>query len=182
MRFYIVSFILLGCLIPTGSLARNGYFGIRGGISEERETEIIDKYASAGFMSVYIGGQSGIFRIEGEYTASSRVKYEDIDTTAQFQRLMANSYIDLHVSRYVRPYLSAGIGPAWYSAHDKTAGKKENGTNFAWNASAGIGVKLTRNLTFDTGYRYADMGDVSLNSQTLHFNTQEFYAGMRFLF
>ena len=173
---------LFGLMISSSVYAGNGYFGVRGGISDLRETDVVDKYKSAGFVSAYIGGQSSAFRAEVEYTALSKVKFESLQTDSQFQRLMANGYVDLHVSRYVRPYFGAGIGSAFYSVHDKKSQNKSSGANFAWNATAGAGVKLTKNVTFDTGYRYVDMGDVSVGNQNLHFNTQEVYAGLRFSF
>ena len=183
MKIQLFGFMLLfGLSITSTAFAGNGYFGVRGGISDIRETDVADKYKGAGFISAYIGGQSSVFRAEAEYTALSKVKFESIQTDSQLQRLMANGYIDLHVSRYVRPYFGAGIGSAFYSVHDKNTKKKSSGTNFAWDATIGVGVKLTKNVTFDTGYRYADMGDVSVGNKDLHFDAQEVYAGLRFSF
>ena len=173
---------LLSLALSSSVYARSGYFGARGGVSDLRETDVADKYKSAGFVSAYVGGQTGVFRAEAEYTALSKVKFESVQTDSQFQRLMANGYVDLHVLRYVRPYFGAGIGSAFYSVHDKKSQNKASGANFAWNATVGIGVKLTKNVTFDTGYRYADMGDVSVGNQNLHFDAQEVYAGLRFSF
>ncbi len=179
IHFLILFFALT---LSSAAFAGNGYFGARGGISDIRETDVADKYKSAGFISAYIGGQTGIFRAEAEYTALSKVKFESIQTDSQMQRLMANGYIDMHVSRYVHPYFGAGIGSAFYSVNDKKSHNKSSGTNFAWNATVGVGVKLTKNVTFDTGYRYVDMGDVSAENQNLHFDAHEAYVGLRFSF
>lgn len=37
--------------------------------------------------------------------------------------------------------------------------------NFAWNLMAGLGYKITDNLTWDTNYRYVDMGDFTVNGE-----------------
>lgn len=36
-------------------------------------------------------------------------------------------------------------------------------TNFAWNLIAGLGYNITDNLTWDTNYRYVDMGDFTVD-------------------
>lgn len=183
MRIQLFCFMFLfGLTMSSSVYAGGGYFGARGGVSDLRETDVVDKYSSAGFVSAYVGGYSDAFRAEAEYTALSKVKFETLQTDSQFQRLMANGYVDLHVSRYVRPYFGAGIGSAFYSVNNKKSQNKSSGANFAWNATAGVGVKLTKNVTFDTGYRYVDMGDVSVDDQNLHFDAQEIYAGLRLSF
>lgn len=177
-----IALLLTTVFLTIPAYARHGYFGIRGGFTETRETEIIDKYEATGFGSGYIGAYNGPFRVEAEYTLTGKTEYDNTHTTAQFQRIMANSYIDLPVSRYVRPYIGAGVGTAYYSIKDTQMKTKETGNNFTWNATAGIGIKLTRNVTFDSGYRYVDMGDITVQKQDMHFDTQEVYAGLRFLF
>lgn len=39
----------------------------------------------------------------------------------------------------------------------------DSDTNFAWNLIAGLGYNITDNLTWDTNYRYVDMGDVTVS-------------------
>lgn len=184
--FLKMSSLFLTALLLTAlpAQARNGYFGVRGGISDVHEKDIVDEYVSGGFGSGYIGFYSGAFRGEVEYTYISRADYDDnqLDLDADFQRVMANAYVDAPITRYVRPYLGGGVGTAIYSVKDNLTHTKESGSNFAWNATAGLGIKLTRNLTFDSGYRYVDMGKVELGEDELHFVAHEVYAGMRFLF
>lgn len=175
-------FLAAICMCSFSAQAKNAYFGTRVGTTDVRETEVIDKFNTTGFGSVYLGGNISVLRFEGEYTFAGKVKYSTLDLTHQSQRLMANGYVDLHVSRYVRPFLGLGAGTTFYSVESKTAHNKSTGTNFTWNASAGVGIRLTRNLTFDIGYRYVDMGDVDIGQQNLHFNSQEMFAGIRFLF
>lgn len=39
----------------------------------------------------------------------------------------------------------------------------DSDTNFAWNLVAGLGYNITDNLTWDTSYRYMDMGDFNVD-------------------
>ncbi len=176
------------CVSASPAMAKHGYFGFRGGLTDIHESDIVDDYVSAGFGSAYLGFYNGPLRLEAEFTATSQADYDeeeigkDTQLSAQFQRIMANAYIDINASRYVRPYIGGGIGTAFYTVKNDDIDMKETGNNFAWNAGAGVGVKLTRNLTFDTGYRYVDMGTVELDNQDMQFSAHEAYAGLRFLF
>lgn len=172
---------LIGLLVCNMACA-GGYFGVRVGGSDVHETEIIDKYDATGSGSAYVGVYRGPVRAEVEYSVLGKAKYEDTKTTAQFQRVMANGYIDLNVTRYVRPYIGAGIGTAFYKIDECGSRRDETGSSLAWSATAGVGIRLTRNVTFDSGYRYVDMGDVTIKNDELHFGSQEVYAGLRFLF
>lgn len=164
-------------------LAQNGYFGARGGISEIHENNIENQYNSVGFGSGYIGVYGGPFRAEAEYTLTSNAKYDEkYPLEAHFQRVMGNIYLDMPFTRYVRPYVGGGIGTAFYAVKDKAKDTKESGHNFAWNAGGGLGIKLTRNVTFDSGYRYINMGSVETKTEELNFDAHEVYAGLRFLF
>lgn len=172
---------LLGLLVSHVACA-GGYFGFRVGGSDVNETEVIDKYDTTGFGSAYVGAYRGPIRAEVEYSVLGKAKYEGTKTNVQFQRVMANGYVDLNVTRYVRPYIGGGVGTAFYKMDEYGSTHDETGTSFAWNATAGVGIRLTRNVTFDSGYRYVDMGDVTVKNDELHFGAQEVYAGLRFLF
>lgn len=176
--------ILTTICVTMPAYARHGYFGVRGGVSDIHENDVVDAYVSSGFGSGYLGFYSGPFRSEIEYTYASQADYDDrrLDLEAQFQRVMANAYVDVPITRYVRPYFGGGAGTAFYSVKNNLTETKHSGNNFAWNATAGLGIKLTRNVTFDSGYRYVDMGTVELGPDDLHFVAHEAYAGVRFLF
>ncbi len=181
--FSLLTLIAL-CCTTQAAYARNGYFGFRGGVTDTHEKDVIDDAVSTGFGSAYIGAYSGPFRGEIEYTYASRADYDETspDTEAQFQRVTANAYLDVPITRYVRPYIGGGVGTAIYKVKDTATELEETGNNFSWNATAGIGIKLTRNLTFDSGYRYVDMGNVEINNNEMNFAAHEAYAGVRFLF
>lgn len=44
-------------------------------------------------------------------------------------------------------------------------------TNFAWNLIAGLGYNITDNLTWDTNYRYIDMGDFTVDGDFVRTNS-----------
>lgn len=181
MRFSMF-FLMVACLLSLSAEAKNGYFGARVVASDVRETEISDRYKTAAGASAYVGAYANIFRIEGEYTVLGKVRHDSLGTSSRFQRVMANGYIDMYFTRFVRPYLGAGLGSTFYSVEHKSSGAKESGNNFTWSATAGVGVRLTRNVTIDTGYRFVNMGDVALENKNMHFDTHEFYSGLRFMF
>ncbi len=183
-RFSFCLWGILGLVVSVPSWA-GGYFGVRGGLADVHETEITKEYVSSGFVSGYVGVQTQPFRGEVEYTYVSPADYDDgkrNDMQARFQRVMANGYIDVPLTRYVRPYVGGGVGTSFITIEDNKTDQRENTTHFTWQATAGVGIKLTRNVTFDSGYRYVDMGQIEMNEQELHFATHDVYAGLRFAF
>ncbi|MDR3157526.1 MAG: outer membrane beta-barrel protein [Zoogloeaceae bacterium] len=88
------------------------------------------------------------------------------------QTLFTNIRWDFRNSSPVTPYPSAGIGVAFLklkvdlllanSPSDFYTGSESHSkTNFAWNIGAGVGWQLSKQLTLDAGYCYADLGKVS---------------------
>lgn len=159
-----------------------GYFSVRGGINDVKESAILEKRTNDNFISVALGTNTGPFRMEGEYSYLQPVEFKTPKIKARFQRAMAQGYIDLPVTRYVQPYLNAGAGASFYHVSGFSA--SESATNFAWNIGGGVGFRLTRNLTADTGLRYVDMGKADLKDaqKKLDFSSFESYVGLRFLF
>lgn len=82
---------------------------------------------------------------------------------------LANGYWDIGTFRGFTPYLGAGIGTAEVTLSNfkdvnlVTNGlhwAKENSEwNFAWALQAGFSYEISPDLTFDMGYRYANLGD-----------------------
>lgn len=180
MRNSTLVICTLIALIAALPAQARGYFGVRGGTSEVKESDVINKRSEAAMGAAYIGAYSGPFRGEVEYTFIPTSKYKKEHVEADFQRIMGQAYIDLPVTPYVMPYLNAGAGSALYSI--KSVGEKESGSSFAWNVGAGVGVKLTRNIIADAGFRYVDMGTVTVNKTDMSFDSYEGYVGARFLF
>jgi OOP family OmpA-OmpF porin len=108
--------------------------------------------------------------------------------------LMLNAIYDFSDFGRWEPYVGAGLGltkgevtmvandflndtgtvlvanPACVSAAvvantARACGINDHETNFAWNLIAGLGYSITDNLTWDTTYRYIDMGDFTLDGE-----------------
>ena len=164
-----------------------GYFSVRGGLSDVREKTYLDTNEAVFVPSGAVGFYDGPFRAEVEYAYLSSGDFEKKGTDTpilktKFSRVMGNAYIDLKMTPYIHPYVSAGAGVAHYNVEHKDL--KKTGSNFAWSAGGGVGFRLTRNLTADAGIRYIDLGEVELKegSDPLTFDTVETYMGLRFLF
>jgi len=91
--------------------------------------------------------------------------------------IMANAYFDLGTWWSVTPYVGAGIG----ASYNRISGFRDNGIsyingapfpavtygadagkwNFAWAVHAGLGYKVTPNLTLELGYSYMNLGDAT---------------------
>jgi opacity protein-like surface antigen len=91
--------------------------------------------------------------------------------------IMANGYYDFNSGSGIHPYVMGGIGIAVPDATDKWVDK----TAFAWQAGAGVGIKVSEKATVDLGYRYLrpqglkDNFDVDVNLET-----HNIMAGIRF--
>ena len=89
--------------------------------------------------------------------------------------LLANFYWDFHNSSDFTPYVSAGAGLAFiHSEYTHTyhptvftrggsTSVSDDFTNFAWNVGAGIAYKINDNVSVDLGYRYLNLGNVSMS-------------------
>jgi len=89
--------------------------------------------------------------------------------------VMANAYFDLGTWWYVTPYVGAGIG----GSYNRISGFRDDGViinggvlsnsvtyagdagkwNFAWALHAGLGYRVTPNVTLELGYSYMNLGD-----------------------
>jgi opacity protein-like surface antigen len=88
---------------------------------------------------------------------------------------MLNGYVDLGTWWCVTPYIGAGIG----TSYNKISGFRDDGViynggvlnnsvtyagdagkwNFAWALHAGLGYRVTPNVTVELGYSYMNLGD-----------------------
>ncbi len=119
-------------------------------------------------------------RVEGRTSGtSSNGSFTDSFGTKQkmdIQTLFLNAYYDIKTGSPLTPYVGGGIGAAFVESRSSsfygvdggggTLSMHEGGTsarrnnNFAWNAGAGIGWKVTEPLTVDLGYRFVYLGEV----------------------
>ena len=94
---------------------------------------------------------------------------------------MANGYLDLNKGNDIEPYAMAGLGFATLKESVKVSGVTilADETRFTWQLGAGLGFKLSKNLTGDFGYRYLKPTGMDNNgSMSLH----NILAGVRYSF
>jgi len=94
-------------------------------------------------------------------------------------------YYDFFPNYWFTPFVDAGAGYTKHklrlnSAQTDLAYSSDDG-NFTWSLGAGISAKLTNRLNFDVGYRYYDLGDLSVRTGKAAINTQEVYTGLRYI-
>ena len=163
-----------------------------------------DKDKLAGTDNVWMGAYAlGLkicaFRAEFEYNhwgkahgdRELRTWGDYTRTSLRQQSWMLNGYFDIPTKTAVRPYVGAGLGMArirgkviwpmdgWTDLRGKTT--------FAWQVGGGIGFNLTKNLTFDVGYRYVNNGNVAIKDfpgipDKFHARNHEVLAGLRYTF
>lgn len=186
ITYFMGVFAFLFLFSLTSNAASYGYVSPRVGLSDIRETELKDHHDASFMPGVAVGTAVGPLRAEVEYTHLTEADIEaekghDV-LNAKFNRVMVNGYVDLRLSPGVRPYVTAGAGVARYDVSYQ--GEDLSGSNFVWNAGAGVGFYLNRNLALDVGCRYVDLGKVELEKQEkeMTFDTVETYAGLRFMF
>jgi opacity protein-like surface antigen len=100
---------------------------------------------------------------------------------------MLNGYYDFSAAGPWKPYVTGGIGvarnkvktisatnpsaatlPALFSNYQLVG---DSDTSFAWTIGAGVGYAVGPKVTLELGYRYVDLGDLKVPSQTVSFNT-----------
>ncbi|TLU82435.1 MAG: porin family protein [Chlorobium sp.] len=92
--------------------------------------------------------------------AEAAVGYQENDFTNEdnlhtsLLTVMANGYYDLKTSVGIKPYVMAGLGIATIKADDSPGVAWLDDTYFAWQLGAGVGYKVSGNVTIDVGYRY----------------------------
>ncbi len=65
--------------------------------------------------------------------------------------IMANGYYDFDTNSDILPYIMGGIG---ITSPDATSDWVQDDTAFAWQIGAGLGVRASKNVVLDMGYRY----------------------------
>jgi opacity protein-like surface antigen len=124
----------------------------------------------------FIGG----WRLESEYTIKQDSEFKSYwapfnanvnNMQVSSKRLMFNAYKDFPLTQSLSLYAMAGAGVA----HINSEGYQSNPSrrfannaqnNFAYALGVGADLKLTRQITVGTGYRYVDMGKVETGYNT----------------
>lgn len=95
--------------------------------------------------------------------------------------VLGNLLVDFAISENVRPFLGAGMGLAQIDSGSADL-NKANDTVFAYQLIAGIGFPLTHITTIDLQYRYFATANPDFDGIEAEYETQNFFAGLRFDF
>lgn len=95
--------------------------------------------------------------------------------------VMGNLLVDIPLSESIRPFLGAGIGLAMIDADISGAGSEDD-TVFAYQGIVGIGFPLTHVTTLDLQYRYLATNDPDFAGTKAEYQSNNFFAGLRFDF
>lgn len=94
-------------------------------------------------------------------------------------------YYDFFPYSWFTPFVNAGIGYSRtkLSLYNRTVdvGHKIKENGFTWSLGAGLSAKLTNRWNLDIGYRYYDMGELSVYNGDTTVDNQEIYLGLRYV-
>jgi opacity protein-like surface antigen len=137
-----------------------------------------------GFLAA-VGNNFDGLRGEAEiaYRINDLKKNSSVPATGDISSLavLGNLLVDLPISERVRPFLGAGMGLAKIEGNSNNL-NNANDTVFAYQLLAGIGFPLTHITTLDLQYRYFATGNPNFDGVEAEYETQNFFAGLRFDF
>ncbi len=111
----------------------------------------------------------------GDFSASGDI------TTLSY---LLNGYIDFENKTSVTPYIGGGLGFANVDVEDVTFQGTELGdeddTVFAYQAAAGFGYDINKNLTLDVGYRYFATSDPDFDGTDAEYDSHNVSFTVRY--
>ncbi|MEL6746405.1 MAG: outer membrane beta-barrel protein [Pseudomonadota bacterium] len=115
--------------------------------------------------------QGGIYYEEGTHGAPRKTHISgELDFDIQSTVYMANMYYDFEGRAGFRPFIGAGIGFAHHELSKFNLNgvsvanfEEQDTTEFAWAVMAGANYEVRKGVNFEFGYRYTDLGDVSIS-------------------
>ena len=146
------------------------YMAVRGGLAMIKNH--IDK--NAWDASLAVGTKMDAVRVEGEYTYRGEVKgrKSGVEHKIGAQTLLLNGYYDIDMNSAFTPFVNLSVGAS--RLHEKKGIKSKNEYRATWGGGVGVGYNFAKDMAFDVGYRFLDLGD-SVKSN-------EFYGGIRWSF
>lgn len=186
--------LILGLMMLAGQASaalKNGpYMALRAGSTHLTTKADKMKESDTVFAGITaLGIRLKSVRFEAEWTSNTRAHIKDTTTSSSTkystQRYMFQTYYDLPFRSVIRPYLNAGIGATYADLAYKTRRTEEtdSDTTFTWNVGAGLGLNITKRISFDLGYRYIDSGKPQFfDGESIKLRAHEGYAGARFNF
>ena len=147
------------------------YVAVRTGIAMLKNH--IDKNAWEG--SAALGMQLNEIRTELEYTYRNKIEGDYIGAKHKVDTmsLMVNGYYDIQTGTALRPFINLAVGASRLKIKDVGVSSKTD-YKFSWGGGVGVGYDITKDITFDVGCRFQDLGK--------QIKSNEFYGGLRFAF
>jgi opacity protein-like surface antigen len=208
MKKLILPLLVAGALaVPSLALAESYYVSVSSGLNLLKNSTIDYEYPDLFMYPPYtfkykpgvavngaVGLKSGVLRLEAEVGFHDNKVDEIIDNIETKQHkveldlsawtFMANGYYDIDMfGSGVKPYLMGGLGSARVSIHNPVYGMGTSVT-FAWQVGAGLGIKASKDITIDLGYRYLKPSTLKENTDygigKYTFGGSEILAGLRF--
>ncbi len=202
----VVVGLILFVLSPAPSLAQMNYVGLEiGPVSLSDTTISVPGVGSAemstdtGFgIAAKLGHRVAPFRIEGELA----IKVNELDRLSgpggifpldgDFSSVagMINGYFDLPTGGPVAPFVGVGVGLASVSLKMDSgifSIADDSDLVAAYQAIAGVGIKVRPDITLDVAYKYFATSDPSFEDVTgfpfdAQYKSHNFTVGMRFAF
>lgn len=118
----------------------------------------------------------GSFSVEGDYEQGFDPQSSDIytyDYRVRSQQVQAEGKLLFEMTQMLRPYLYGGLGASFNKASNFNADypifltfsrdfENHTSSSFTWSVGAGLDVQAFDCLRLGVGYRFADLGRVSL--------------------
>ncbi|MGH8506386.1 MAG: OmpA family protein [Stenotrophobium sp.] len=185
-RKYLIAACALATL-PLAAMAGDGpYLGAEGGVN------FLKSQLGTSFNTGWVGGLTGGYAFENglrpelelDFRRNEADAASGTDGHVKAETAMANLWYDVKASNglfsVVHPYIGAGVGFARPTI--VTTGLSAHDNSFAYQAGAGFGYDLTRNLTASVDYRFLRTDHNYLAGGELRYQVQSVMAGLRYSF
>jgi opacity protein-like surface antigen len=198
MKKILLPLLMAGiCSAPALAQAVTPYVSASAGVALLNNSKINGIEDSAEYNSgLALNGAIGLESDMGRLEAAVGYQKNDVDNVFGFTNLgdshvrigslMANGYLDYNKKHCdISPYIMAGAGVADVKAdvYDSFGTfYSDSDTVFAWQVGAGVGIKASKNLTLDIGYRYFSPNDANLDGYKVSLASSNILAGLRYSF
>ncbi len=215
MKSNIVGFFLLVAallILPNAALAEaRPYISLMGGyttVIEEDAGLLEDAEFDGGYVAGIAVGYDfdfgekygyGNTRLEAEFAYREndfdQVKFlgqeMNADGSVTSQSLMANGYYFFTNPSIAQPFILFGIGAARVEFDEATVSGvnfiDDDSYNFAWQAGAGVALKMTDSLELDLGYKFFRVANTNFEDAldediSYSYKTHNYYMGIAYAF
>lgn len=193
MKKLILPLLVAGALAAP-SLAQassNPYVSLSGGLSLANNSSVNGISDFVAYKTGYaIGGAVGLkmddVRVEGEIAyhrnnVDTIISVPVTDVNVSLWTFMANAYYDVNMkASSITPYVMGGLGLSHASLN--YPGNSESSSQFAWQLGAGIGIKASKEVTVDLGYRYLKPSEGDFTGDKVTLGGSKILAGIRYSF